>query len=76
MADSLLCDTCTLIDFIYGKSQVLHDLLANDMTLFVNSIIEMELLQGARNKNELRVNLNKRQNCFIRFFAMPRLTWL
>jgi tRNA(fMet)-specific endonuclease VapC len=55
MADYLLCDTCTIIDFINGRSETLHDLLAKDVKLFVNSIIEMELLQGARNKNELRV---------------------
>lgn len=54
MADYLLCDTCTIIDFINGRKQTLHNLLAQDIKLFVNSIIEMELLQGARDKNELR----------------------
>ena len=55
MADYLLCDTCTIIDFINGRKQTLHNLLAQDVKLFINSIIEMELLQGARDKNELRV---------------------
>jgi len=55
MADYLLCDTCTIIDFINGRKQTLPVLLAQGVTLFINSIIEMELLQGARDKNELRV---------------------
>ena len=54
MSDLLLCDTCVIIDFMSGRSQVLDDLINNDVTLFVNSIIEMELLQGARDKNELQ----------------------
>lgn len=55
MADYLLCDTCVIIDFINARSTVLNDLLAKDTHLFVNSIIEMELLQGARDKKELQV---------------------
>ncbi|MCX7067712.1 MAG: type II toxin-antitoxin system VapC family toxin [Methylococcales bacterium] len=55
MADYLLCDTCVIIDFINARSTVLNDLLAKDTHLFVNSIIEMELLQGARDKRELQV---------------------
>lgn len=55
MVDYLLCDTCVIIDFISGRSQVLDNLLDINKMLFVNSIIEMELLQGARDKNELRV---------------------
>ncbi|MDD5321742.1 MAG: type II toxin-antitoxin system VapC family toxin [Methylococcales bacterium] len=54
MSDLLLCDTCVIIDYMSGRSQALNDLLHNDVTLFVNSIIEMELLQGARDKNELQ----------------------
>ena len=54
MSDLLLCDTCVIIDYMSGRSQVLNDLINNDVTLFVNSIIEMELLQGARDKNELQ----------------------
>lgn len=55
MVDYLLCDTCVIIDFISRRSQVLDNLLDINKMLFVNSIIEMELLQGARDKNELRV---------------------
>jgi predicted nucleic acid-binding protein len=55
MADYLLCDTCVIIDSINARSTVLNDLLAKDTHLFVNSIIEMELLQGARDKKELQV---------------------
>jgi tRNA(fMet)-specific endonuclease VapC len=54
MSDLVLCDTCVIIDFMSGRSRVLNDLINNDTTLFVNSIIEMELLQGARDKNELQ----------------------
>lgn len=54
MPDLLFCDTCVIIDFMSGRSQVLNDLIKSDTTLFVNSIIEMELLQGARDKNELQ----------------------
>jgi len=53
MTDYLLCDTCVIIDFMNGRSQVLYELINNEMTLFINSVIEMELLQGARDKKEL-----------------------
>ena len=33
---------------------MLDELIDNNVTLFINSIIEMELLQGARDKVELR----------------------
>ncbi len=70
MADYLLCDTCTIIDFINGRKQNLPDLLAQDVKLFINSIIEMELLQGARDKNELRV-IEKKLRSF-RLVAMQQ----
>jgi predicted nucleic acid-binding protein len=54
MPDLLLCDTCVIIDFMSGHSQGLNDLIKNDVTLFIKSFIEMELLQGARDKNELQ----------------------
>jgi predicted nucleic acid-binding protein len=38
-----------------GHSPELDDLLNNGAILFINSIIEMELLQGARDKKELQV---------------------
>lgn len=59
MTDFLLCDTCVIIDFMNGRSQVLNELIDNETTLFINSIIEMELLQGARDKKELRIIQNK-----------------
>jgi hypothetical protein len=55
MADYLLCDTCVIIDAINGRSTVLNELLAKDTHLFINSVIEMELLQGGRDKKELQV---------------------
>ncbi len=59
MTDYLLCDTCVIIDFMNGRSQTLNELINNETTLFINSIIEMELLQGARDKKELRIIENK-----------------
>ncbi len=55
MTDYLLCDTCVIIDFMNGHSQELDELRNNGILLFINSIIEMELLQGARDKKELRI---------------------
>jgi predicted nucleic acid-binding protein len=55
MADYLLWDSCIIIDYINGRSAVINDLLAKETHLFINSIIEMELLQGARDKKELQV---------------------
>lgn len=55
MDDYLLCDTRVIIDYINGRSAVLNDLLAKGTHLFINSVIEMELLQGARDKKELQV---------------------
>jgi len=55
MTDYLLCDTCVIIDFMNGRSQELDELINNGSILFINSIIEMELLQGARDKKELRI---------------------
>ena len=54
MSDYLLCDTCVIIDFMSGRSHELGELMASNVTRFINSIIEMELLQGARNNVELR----------------------
>ena len=70
MVRYLLCDTCVIIDFINGRSQELSTLLNEDKVLFINSVIEMELLQGARNKNELRV-VEKRLGSF-RLLMMPQ----
>lgn len=59
MNEKILCDTCILIDFINGKSQALSQLYLQNAMLFINPIIELELLQGARNKNEMRYLENK-----------------
>lgn len=63
MSDYLLCDTCVIIDYMNGRSPELNDLLNNGAILFINSIIEMELLQGARDKKELQV-IKKRLHSF------------
>lgn len=62
MPDYLLCDTCVIIDYINGRNTTLNDLLDNGALLFINSVIEMELLQGARNKAELQVIKKKLQS--------------
>jgi len=54
MSNYVLCDTCVIIDFMNERSPIVNELQNRNVTLFINSIIEMELLQGARNKNELR----------------------
>ena len=42
------------MDFMSGRSHELEELMASNVTLFINSIIEMEWLQGARNNVESR----------------------
>lgn len=73
MEDYLLCDTCVIIDFMSGRSDELNKLMKSNVILFINSIIEMELLQDARNNVELRLIekklsafrlLNMQQNIF------------
>jgi len=59
MTDYLLCDSCVIIDFMNGRSQELDELINNGTILFINSTIEMELIQGARDKKELRIIENK-----------------
>jgi predicted nucleic acid-binding protein len=62
MLDYLLVDTCVIIDDLNNRSTLLNELGSNDTTLFINSVIEMELLQGARNKIELAVIKKKLQS--------------
>jgi tRNA(fMet)-specific endonuclease VapC len=51
----LLCDTCVIIDLINENDLLLSKLSEEEhFTLFINSIIEMELLQGVHNKLELK----------------------
>ncbi len=53
MNKRMLCDTCILIDFVNGRSRQLVDLHSHNIQLFISPIIELELLQGARNKAEM-----------------------
>jgi predicted nucleic acid-binding protein len=53
MNKAVLCDTCVLVDFVNGRSEQITELQANAIALFINPVIELELLQGARNKAEL-----------------------
>jgi len=61
----LLCDTCVIIDFINGQSLLLPTLLDHQLILFTNSIIEMELFQGAHDQRELR-KIEQKLNTFRR----------
>ncbi|KJV05623.1 type II toxin-antitoxin system VapC family toxin [Methylocucumis oryzae] len=54
MNNRVLCDTCILIDFANGRSRQLADLHSQNIQLFINPVIELELLQGARNKTEMQ----------------------
>jgi predicted nucleic acid-binding protein len=54
MNNQILCDTCILIDFANGRSRQLADLHSQNIQLFINPVIELELLQGARNKAEMQ----------------------
>ncbi|MCX7096392.1 MAG: type II toxin-antitoxin system VapC family toxin [Methylococcales bacterium] len=54
MNNRVLCDTCILIDAANGRSRLLAELHCQNIQLFINPVIELELLQGARNKAELQ----------------------
>jgi predicted nucleic acid-binding protein len=43
-----------IIDYINENSALLSQLKERGLVLFINSVIEMELLQGARDKRELK----------------------
>ena len=51
----MLIDTCILIDHFRGKSPATYFLLNNIRKMKISSITDMEMSQGLRNKNELRV---------------------
>lgn len=53
MVKAVLCDTCVLIDFVNGRNEQLTELHRRGFSLFINPVIEFELLKGARNKTEL-----------------------
>ncbi len=73
MSERIWCDTCVLIDFVNGRSQSLTQLNQQGAALFTNPVIELELLQGARNKNEMRY-LEKELGMF-RQLDMPPATF-
>ncbi|NOQ34663.1 MAG: PIN domain-containing protein [Methylococcaceae bacterium] len=54
MSKAIICDTCILIDFVNGRSSQITELHADNIQVFINPVIELELLQGARNKIEMR----------------------
>ena len=58
----ILCDTCVIIDCINEHDLLLDTLRDNQFTLFINSIIEMELIYGAHNQQELRKIRQKLNN--------------
>lgn len=72
MPGYLLCDTCVIIDYMSGRSQALDELMKNDVTLCINSIIEMELLQGARNSSVDLRRIEKKLTAF-RLLNMQQL---
>ncbi|MCK5898628.1 MAG: PIN domain-containing protein [Methylococcales bacterium] len=49
----IFCDTCILIDFVNGRSHQVLDLHTKNIQIFINPVVELELLQGARNKVEM-----------------------
>lgn len=70
MNERILCDTCVLIDFVNGRSQQIAWLQQQGATLFINPVIELELLQGARDKREMQ-QLEKKLQMFHQL-DMPR----
>lgn len=64
MTKAVLCDTCVLVDFVNGHSQQINELHTQNVQLFINPVIELELLQGTRNKGEMQ-RLEKYSLCFI-----------
>lgn len=50
----ILCDTCVVIDFINQNDETLGKQKEQGNILGINSIIEMELIQGAHHKREMQ----------------------
>ena len=51
-----LCDTCILIDYLRGKSEVQQKLEQDkELGLGISSITYMELMVGALNKREVGI---------------------
>ncbi len=56
----MVLDTCIVIDYINGKLEILE---ADKSTLYMNSIIENEVIVGAKNKRDL-ATINKKISNF------------
>jgi len=65
MDNLLICDTCVIIDYVNEHSSLLFELKDRRFVLFINSVIEMELLQGAHDKKELK-KIGQKLNMFRR----------
>lgn len=70
MSEKILCDTCVLIDFFTEQETQIKQLQQQEALLFINPVIELEILQGARNKLEMR-QLEKQLQQF-RHLDMPQ----
>ena len=51
--DKVLIDSCIIIDFMKAIVDIEHDIETISKPC-INFIVEMELMQGAKNKQELR----------------------
>ena len=60
MSNLIFLDTCIVIDFINGKLVLSKDIIENTC---INSIVDMEVVVGAKNKRELQT-INKKLNSF------------
>ena len=60
MSNLIFLDTCIVIDFINGKLGLSKDIIKNAC---INSIVDMEVVVGAKNKRELHT-INKKLNSF------------
>ena len=65
--EKILVDSCIFIDIFRGNRQLYQDLLKQKV--FLNSIVYMELIQGSRDKIEL-----KRINRFLKDFKILPIT--
>ncbi len=65
--EKILVDSCIFIDIFRGNRQLYQDLLKH--RVFLNSIVYMELIQGSRDKIEL-----KKINKFLKDFKTLPIT--
>ncbi len=55
----MVLDTCIIIDYINGKLEILE---SDKSSLYINSIIENEVIVGAKNKRDLATTNKKISN--------------